>query len=321
MDQLRSELKRHEEQDVPDFKSWLHRTFAPVLTKQRELAQTIKDKHALLFEIQDVALRFDLSDEDAYRKAIFRRANPGAAEEEDRLFYEEARRLEEEQRAAQEKRRKHNGQHPDDDILDEIFDADPMKDCESKEEWDEFSDFMEEMTGFRPPPRSEDSWRQPPPPTNTQEAKDIYRTIVRQLHPDMNGQMDASREVLWHEAQAAYRRNDVAALHNIMGRCNGDDRPGKHSPVGLILMMTQHLKKSARAIRAEIQNAKQHPAWNFLQRAKDPIYASRIRRQLDDETWQMNRQLSMLSHELADIERLATRVPPRHRPKRRQSVW
>lgn len=312
LEKLKSELKAHEERNIPDFKSWLHRTFAAVLTKQRELAQAIKEKQSLLFEIQDVALRFDLSDVDAYRKAIHRRAHPEEAEEEDRIFYEEARRMEEEQRAAQEQHRRRN-RHSNDDHLDDFFGEDPRERFDSKEEWDEFSDFIEDMTGYRPPEMKEDTWRKPPP-EGSKDAKDVYRTIVRQLHPDMNGQMDDTKSALWHEAQDAYRRNDLAALHNVLGRCKGEDRPGSHSPVGLILMMTQHLKKSARALRADIQNARQHPAWDFVRRAKSPAYVNRIRCQLEDDSWRLNHELRVISQELQDLERQATRIPPKRRP-------
>jgi hypothetical protein len=77
---------------------------------------------------------------------------------------------------------------------------------------------MEDMTGHRPPDMHEDNWREPAL-ESPKDVKEIYRTIVRQLHPDMNGQMDDSKAALWHEAQEAYRRNDVAALNSVLGRC------------------------------------------------------------------------------------------------------
>lgn len=310
VEQLRAALKAHEEEDVPGFTRWLHQTFGRQLTRQRELADSIKDRQALLFEVEDLELRFGLPLGAAYRKALHRRANPAEAEAEDRRFYEEAQRQDEARRAAEEKRR--GRQAADETKPDADFDDD---DFSSEAEWEAFCQFYETFTGERPPPRQKPPREQAPPPVSG-EAKDAYRSIVRRLHPDMNGQMDEFREGLWHEAQEAYRRNDVAALHTILGRCDGESKPGTHSPVSLIQAMTRQLKKTAKELRSSMGRLKTLPAWGFRTRVKDPGFHRRIEQRLEEETWIMEHDFEALDREVKRLEKLSTRVPPKRRPTR-----
>jgi hypothetical protein len=300
-------LKRYHEEDIPGFRSWIHKNFGHLLTRQRELAQALDENRNTVFEIQALASRYHLPEAAAYKKLLWRRAHPAEAEEEDRQWEE----------AMERKRKKSN--HPS---LDDIFgdeDDDGFTDFESEladmpdDAKAGFTDFFEEMTGIRLPHRSSETSN-----AEGKTAKELYRTIVRRLHPDHHGQMSEARKVLWHEAQAAYRQKDTNALYNILARCDGGESGlGAQSAVSLIQNLTRQLKQSLRTTKQEIKQVKRDPAWDFHTRTQDPKFGQKIRRELEDEITNGEWNLKSVENLLKQLEREANRPPPRHgRPRR-----
>ena len=309
LEQLKSQLKRFREQDTPGFKSWLHKTFGSLLTRQRELAQTIADKQNLLLEIEDIADRYRLSDVAAYRKVQWRRAHPDEAQAEDLRF--EAEQLQR-QTARGKPSDAETAPWDEETDADDFFDDDDFKSL-GDDEWTSFSDFFEEMTGLRPPPRPAKR-----SPQEERSARDLYRTIVRRLHPDHHGAMSEARKNLWHEAQEAYRHRDVNALYNVLARCeSGEAGLGQNTPVSLIRRLTAQLKQAIQSTRSEIRRMKTDPAWNYAERASDPHYVGRIRADLQSAIRLAEHDLRSVNDLLAHLERQANR-PQRQSPSRRR---
>jgi hypothetical protein len=296
-------LKRFHEEDVPGFRSWVHQRFGNLLTRQRELVQALDENRNTIFEIQALASRYHLSDGAAYKKLLWRRAHPVEAEEEDRLWEE-----------AMERKRKKNpdpslDDNPDeDDAFDFEDDFDDIPDGAKAG----FNEFFEEMTGIRLPRHHSGNSEE-----EGKTAKELYRTIVRRLHPDHHGQMSEARKVLWHEAQAAYRRKDAGALYNILARCDGGESGlGAHSAVSLIQNLTRQLKQTLRSTKQEIKQVKHDPAWDFKTRIEDPRFGNKIRRELEDQNADAEWNLRSVENLLKQLEREANR-PNRHgRPRR-----
>lgn len=308
LDRHKSLLKRFHEEDVPGFRSWVHQQFGHLLTRQRELAQAIDECRNTIFEIQTLASRYHLSEAAAYKKLLWRRAHPTEAEEEDRQWEE-----------TMERERKKNP----DPLFDEDFSDEEGEDFDDFEEEldgmpDEakagFRDFFEEMTGIRLPGHS-------PKPSKEEgkTAKELYRNIVRRLHPDHHGQMSEARKVLWHEAQAAYRRKDTSALYNILARCDGAESGlGAHSAVSLIQNLTRQLKHTLRTTKQELRQIKREAAWDFKTRIQDPKFSNQIRRDLEAEVTNGEWNLKSVQNLLKQLEREANR-PARHgRPRRHE---
>src|SRR5437588_12761186 len=74
----------------------------------------------------------------------------------------------------------------------------------------------------RSDPRPEDGRRsavdeEPPEPgTIDPRVKEIYRRLVRRLHPDLRADGDATVSSLWHEVQEAYAAGDVARMELLL---------------------------------------------------------------------------------------------------------
>ena len=309
MDKLRSLLKRFHDQDVPGFRTWLHHNFGALLTRQRELAQAFNEKRALLEEIRHYCFVYGLSEVEAYRKVMWRHAHPEEAEQEDRKEEEEAR-----------KHLGDDGESEDDEDFDEseIFDEEDFSSIPDNE-WEDFCDYYESMSGIRPPPRNRKPVNQDHP--DSKSAKELYRTIVRQLHPDHHGHMTEARKNLWHEAQAAYQRNDVAALYNILARCdNGEAGIGGHSPVSLILRLTLQLKQTCRATRSDISRMKRDVAWDYENRSRNPRFVRDVRHDIEQGLKATESDLRQAEELLRELELLASRPqpPPRKKQGRRR---
>lgn len=293
---LQSELKRFREHDASGFRTWLHQTFGSLLTRQRELAQTIQDKQALLLEIEELADRYRLSDAAAYRIAVWRRAHPEEARAKDLEFEEERRRHEAE-------RNERPGKTPGAD------DDEPGPDDDADDDWDDFFD----ATAGRPPRSVRRS------PAEERTARDLYRTIVRQLHPDRHGAMSEDRKNLWHEAQEAYRRRDIATLHDVLARCDtGAAGLGQHTPVALIRRLTLQLRQAIQATRAEIRRTKSDAAWNYEARQKDPRYTNHIQAELRSAIHMTEHDLRSIDTVLAQLEREANRSQRQSTSRRRR---
>ena len=240
---------------------------------------------------------------------MWRRAHPDEAQEEDRLF-EEAERRRQESRANSAD--SDDGFGDEDPALDDIFGEDPFGDMPDFES-EEFNDIFERMTGIRLPSR--DSERAHP---DQKSVKEVYRTIVRQLHPDHHGQMTDIRKALWHEAQDAYRRNDLNTLHSVLARCSdGEAGLGDHSPVSLIHRLTQQLKAAAQSTRREIRNMRRDMAWGYETRIKNPNYVRGIKIDLEDIANNLQWTLDEIERELARLDHLATRQAQQVRPPKR----
>ncbi len=306
LEQLKSQLKQHHERDIPGFRSWLHQTFGQILTNSRELVEKIRDKQALVNEIGFLVRHRNLSEPEAYLKAKWRRAHPKEAEEEDlRLAQEE------------EQRRKQNpdAHDPEEDADDrnDIFGLDD-EDFESipDNDYDDFSDFFESFFGARPPARTPHRSH-----AETKTIKELYRAIVRRLHPDHHGHMSEARKNLWHEAQAAYSRHDTQALQSILARCDNEETGlGAHTPVSTIHLLIRKLKQSLQSTRSEIRRAKSNPAWDYQTRIKNPAFIRRIRADLTDEADDLATELNSIDALLAELEWQATHPPPPRKPSK-----
>ncbi len=281
--QLRDQLKRYHEQDIPGFRSWVHRTFGHLLTRQRELQYAFEEKRTLVYEIQSIADRYRLSELAAYRKVLWRRAHPDEAQAEDRQ-YEEAENAREQARS--------RGQQPDEQDLDDLFDDALFDDARFKDEW------------LKDKPADAHESGHP----DQKSVKDLYRSIVRQLHPDHHGQMTDSRKALWHEAQDAYRRHDQNALYSILARCDaGEAGLGDHTPVSLIRRMTQQLKTAAHATKNEMRSRRRDVAWDYETRIKNPHYVQDVKEDLQGMVRDLQWSLDEIQHELARLDRMLAR--------------
>ena len=80
--------------------------------------------------------------------------------------------------------------------------------------------------------------------------KELYRAVVRRLHPDSQQEMTAQKTEWWHQAQAAYEAGDAEQLEVILTLCQiGDSGTTAHTSASLLQRITAQLKSSLREIK------------------------------------------------------------------------
>src|ERR1044071_3978789 len=197
---------RFERQDKPAFVRWRAREFGGLLSTARDVEDKIRDAQNLIHEVE-LEMRRKIQDPySAYRRVLFRRENPGVAENKETSSNgsQSSPHLSEFEQEAlfEEWVQKFLGTNPakmDDDAYSTSFEV--------------FKSHMFVRPGSapgRPDPRAEDVRRsavdEEPTESGTIDprVKEIYRRLVRRLHPDLRADGDATVSSLWHEVQEAY---------------------------------------------------------------------------------------------------------------------
>jgi hypothetical protein len=283
------QLKRYQERDIPGFRAWCRRTFGKLFVQLSDLETSLHTKQAMAREIRGLAERFDLSDAEAYHKYLWRRDNPEAAEAEDRRFEAEERRLLAEAEAARQKRRAEAGR----DETDTEEEAGP----EPEDDWAEMEELFGAFLGGarRKRPRLKE--------TDTATARELYRAIVRKLHPDHHGHMNEARKHLWDEAQTAWRNHDVETLKNVHAQCETEDIGlGAQTAVSTILQATRRIKEALRHSKRQIRQLTTRLEWNYATRKSNPSYARKVETVILDEIRLIRFQLDRLTRAFQTLE-------------------
>jgi hypothetical protein len=296
--ELSTQLQQFHSEDRPGFLRWLHLTFGQILSRHREILNDIAAKQAIFRSVLELADRFNLSEIDAYRKHLHRQAHPDAALEEDRQWDEILRARQKET-------------DPFSDEMDPP--AEPGGEDPDDEHWEQFAEFFKGLFVSKTA-KTEDVT----PPT----VRELYRILVRRLHPDRHGVMSEARKNLWHETQQAYQHKDVEALQGILARCEeGEAGLGAHTPVSAIRLLIARLSRSIRQIKKELRAAKKQTAWNYKEKIADPIFILSIRTELTARVRKSQSELVQLAWELEQIDRVARTPEKRTRSPRVPSGW
>jgi hypothetical protein len=298
-----SQLKRYNERDIPGFKAWCRRTFGKLFIQLQDLETSLHTKQAVAREIRLLAERFELDEHEAYQKYLWRRDNPAAAEEEDDRYEAEQRRKQAEDEATARKRRAEAG--PDEAGPDGEPEPDPEGDWSDME--DLFSAFL--GAGRR---------RRPSKKADATTARELYRMIVRKLHPDHHGHMSETRKHLWDEAQNAWRNLDVETLKNVLAQCETEDIGiGNQTAVSTIMQATRRILEALRNSKRQIRLLTSRLEWNYETRKSNPAYARKVENVILDEIRLIRFQLDRLTRALEALEVEAAKKK-RKRPARKK---
>ncbi len=201
------------------------------------------------------------SERAAYRKIMHRRAHP-----------EEARReAEEAERAA---RPRHE---PDDFEMEMMFeetmrtfthiDPDRLDDDAYEAMFEEFKNnvFGEVPGGKKEPPPIHEFPGQERPPLGAR-VKELYRLLVRRLHPDVRADGSAGVTALWHEVQEAYERGDVDRLETLLAMTDiQSNATGDHTTLGQLRAVLAELGRALRSLQKSLRQVRKQHAWNFAE--------------------------------------------------------
>ena len=262
LDQARQQIDRFKTEDRPAFDTWLHRTFGAVLTELRDLARQHHDQTQLMMEVEDISLIEGISQSEAYRLALHRRAHP------------------------EEIPPPPNG-NPDDaaKFAREFSSHDfpPGADPLNAEGFAEFARAFADFFGGQLPPGMVPPGLNRKPNVNSR-VKELYRNLVRKLHPDSHGPMTPEKLEWWHEVQEAYAEADTARLELILNLCEMQDgSTASHTSVSMLHRITAQFKTTLRAVKRELKGYRREPAWNFSQSPDHAPIEQRVRDEVEAE--------------------------------------
>lgn len=264
-----ADLEHFRTQERPAFDRWVHANFGKLLTELREADRKRMEQEDLLTEIEVYSRIKGVSEAEAYIAVMHRRANPGADPEPPPDFSGPPP----------------SGSAGDNDEADDDFASDEP-DFSSKADQDAFREFarsFEDFFGQKIPPGVL-PFGTPPPARKTATVKDLYRTLVRKLHPDTQETMTAQKLEWWHEVQEAYAANDADRLEVILSQVElASGEPGTQTSVSMFNRLTARLRSSLREIKRELTEIRQDPAWNFTRTRDRSVLAARTRQQFSQE--------------------------------------
>ena len=97
------------------------------------------------------------------------------------------------------------------------------------------------------------------------EAKEIFRRIIRAIHPDLRGEALVETEKdLWVRVQRAYAENDVYELLRLEEHLLSNKELPSIAYSGL-LAQAEHVREKIEKLRKEIILLRSERAWNFSQ--------------------------------------------------------
>lgn len=350
--ELRRQVERFELVDRPAYERWESRTLGALLTELRDVSTTLAEKQRLFEAINEEVFWSNCSLLTAYRRVMKLLHEPPEAQPEEaweRDFDDGGKAPDPEDPQDPDFPGSGGGLFGASDLPPgfRVEDYDRMP-AAAKREFREFYEVMsglyEAMTGQPAPvldevlarervrasgdPHTAGKEQRVPfqhaptqPPHAKREAdrlKEIYRKLVRQLHPDMNGEFAPREREFWHEIQAAYHARDVERLEAVAARIEiGLASASREMPVGVLLRITRDLRAALQNLRQQLAQLRKQPAWRFQETARDlPAFEARRRRQLEKLLNETRRELLQSAAILDDLARRAARPPKRRGPNR-----
>jgi len=238
-----AEWERYQTQDVPVFTRELALCAGPLREEMRVLLPKFEELAGLLAEVMDEIL-FSGDDPSVCLARVEAHADEPDLPDTFDPFPDE----EEDPDSEPDFEDELSGDEGDDDT----WDTDDVSE-------DDFDDLMRQMMGMPPKARKP---RQEAPKDS--RLKDLYRELVRTLHPDQGGHMTPERMHLWHEVQDAYRKGDLARmeiLHSKSGLVT--DLTSAATPISRLLSIADLFEKSLRDLKRQMRPAMNDPAWKF----------------------------------------------------------
>jgi hypothetical protein len=322
LERLRAEWARFEKEDQPLFSRWMAHTFGPSLTKLREGGQAADEKSQIIEEVELVVLLGGARNHrEAYKMVLERRAAPAkSSDNEDADWWEEDPDPFEAFTAA-------GARGEDEELLFHEFLEIHMglfaEDISRAEYKRLFAKFKREVLGqATPPPKKKEGKRAAAAKAAAAESpgvsrlKEIYRQLVRRLHPDARTDAQDGVGALWHEVQEAYEKGDLDRLERLFALCEvtgGTLGAGTSlSQMGAALL---ELRRSIQAMLRSLSGAKKDIAWKFSQTPDRSALKARVERDLDTELARQQAVLAQMDAKLASWVPKERRPGPRRRSR------
>jgi hypothetical protein len=297
--QAREQLERFQGSDVPEYTRWFNGQFGALLTELRELTAKVTANEALIWQVEEEIMFGGGSPAQAYRRVMAAIENPPPAPPPPDAQAD---------------------QGPAESGMPPGFDDELPGD-----EAHQFADFLNDFFGDgeagdpqegRPGPWGDLAGRRPKPAADAARVKDLYRKLVRLLHPDVQRGMTPQKIEWWHQAQTAYEAGDADQLEVILTLCEIDNGTAGDTSAGLLHRITAQLKRSLRQLNRQLSEHRRDRAWNFSNRSDHSLLAIRLRAEMSEDLENLRGHWQETEDQIARWKAAAERSPKPRRQKR-----
>jgi hypothetical protein len=295
LEKAKAEWKRFESEDKKAYGKWMAATFGPILSRIREVDALIREKETLIREVDREMFRSgSRSGRAAYARVLERRNNPTPEPEAPRQAP-----------PPKPSTGSYDSENPFDGDANDPMNLKGMAErlmfesyCVLELGLDPsrlrpsvyerlFADFRANVLRAerpRPKPRAEpppEALPAPAPPPTQNRVKELYRLLVRKLHPDTFADRDAEVSALWHEVQIAYAAGDVERLEMLLALADVQSNTvSEQTSLSQMRSVLAELRRSYRALQKSLREAKKHPAWRFSRLTDCSALEAQIREDL-----------------------------------------
>ncbi|HEY1582637.1 MAG TPA: hypothetical protein VGF73_06025, partial [Chthoniobacterales bacterium] len=268
----------------------------------------IAECHALIHEVE-MEMRCAFQDPyRAYQRVMFRRENPSAAAAAEARVPRDGglagRRLSDFEKEAlfQEWVQRSLGTNPD-----------KMDDEAYSTSFEAFKSHMFQAMPTESPPavqraaRRERVMEQEEASTEEEEApevdrrlRELYRRLVRRLHPDLRADGNAAVGALWHEVQEANAAGDVARMEILLALSDIETRRTADQSVSQMRALLAELERALRALEKNLREAEGEDAWDFAHLGPNADLRRRVELDLKRDLAHRSSRLELLRRTIAE---------------------
>jgi len=313
LEEARLGWHKFERQDKPAFVRWRAREFGALLSQARDVETAIRDAQTLIHEVEMEMRRGFQNAYGAYQRVMFRRQNPAEAAAEpagpaapspgapERLSDFEKEAL------FQEWVQRFLGTNPDkmdDDAYATTFAVFKSHMFFGPREEPLVAEVNGEEEKGRSAKEEETGKEEEELVTVDPRVKELYRKLVRRLHPDLRADGSAEVSSLWHEVQEAYAAGDVARLEILLALGNiQSNRLDDETTLSQMRSVLAELNRSVRALEKSLREAESEDAWNFARSGATDELRCRVERQLNMDLAARMRRRDLLVSTIAEWAR------------------
>ncbi len=304
---------RFERKDKPAFIRWRAREFGALLSSAREVEVQIRESQALVHEVEMEMRRGFQDAHSAYQRVIFRRANPSATPDEEAEMPGEdngaSQKLSDFEKEAlfQEWVKRSLGTNPDkmdDEAYSTTFEAFKSHMFRSPLEEMRSENTNRRATRERVNQRPEGEEEVEEERKVDARVKELYRILVRRLHPDLRADASTSVSALWHEVQEAYAASDVARMEILLALSDIESNQlGHQTSVSQLRIVLTELERALRALEKSLLEAEGEDAWNFAEIGPSADLRLRVERELKSNLAARSLHLDVLTRTIAEWAR------------------
>lgn len=254
--------------DKPNYDRWVRSGLEQTMAERYELRLKYEELFNLYEEVRRVSYVMDISEAKAYYTIKQQREEPHSPED-DRF-----------KTGGTSDQDSHSGsqQNPFEDFFDKEFRA--RFGAESGGGFDGFA-----IGDIQAKKRPNVSGR----------IKEVYRALVRHLHPDIQQELTQQKREWWHQVQEAYETKDIQQLEVILTLCEiGSAGTITQTSLGLLMRVTRSLNQTLRKLKAELDMGRFHPAWQFSRRRDLVRDKKRLMFHFTKELVQLRKQLAQI---------------------------